>query len=48
MQYKRPPTTRNTLTRQINAVSLQGNIGNKKRADKILYIISSALSYHDK
>nr|DAR04059.1 MAG TPA: hypothetical protein [Caudoviricetes sp.] len=28
MQYNIPPITRNTLTRQINAVSLQGN---KKR-----------------
>ena len=34
LQFKRPSTTRNALTRQINAVSLQGNIENKKRTDK--------------
>nr|DAV66828.1 MAG TPA: hypothetical protein [Caudoviricetes sp.] len=30
LQYNIPPITRNALTRQINAISLQGNIGNKK------------------
>nr|DAN76520.1 MAG TPA: hypothetical protein [Caudoviricetes sp.] len=43
MQYNIPQTTRNTLTSQINAISLQGT---KKETDKII-IISSA-SYHDK
>ena len=42
LQFKRPSTTRNALKRQINAVSLQGNIENKKRTDKIL----SHLLYH--
>nr|DAY35024.1 MAG TPA: hypothetical protein [Caudoviricetes sp.] len=46
LQFKRPSTTRNALKRQINAVSLQGNIENKKKNRQD--IISSALSYHDK